>query len=70
MRRLDLRVELAEVGIDGGQQRVIVLLAELDHVLEGIEVCLPRDQPRPQVLEIEVVLSAVWKSCEAISAMR
>ena len=50
-----LRIELAEVRIDLGQQRIVVLLAQADDVLEGAEAGLPRNQPRAQVLEVEIV---------------
>jgi hypothetical protein len=51
----DLGVELAELRVDLRQQRFVVLFAQADDVVEGVEARLPGDEPHTQVLEIEVV---------------
>jgi len=50
------RIQLSELRVDFRQQRLVVLSAQPDDVVEGIETGLPGNKPRPQVLEVEVVV--------------
>jgi hypothetical protein len=50
------RVEVAEVGIDARQLRLVVLPPQADHVVERIEAHVPRGELAAQIFEVEVIL--------------
>ena len=52
----DLRIELPELRVDAGQQRLVVLPAQPDHVLVRIEALLPARHLPAQLFEVQVVL--------------
>src|SRR5215470_5635416 len=52
----DPRIQLSELRVDLRQQRLVVQPAQSDDIVEGIEAGLPGNEPRPQVLEVEVVV--------------
>ena len=57
-RRRIRESELPELRVDRRQQRLVVLSAQPDDVVEGVEAGLPGHELRPQVLEVEVVRAA------------
>ncbi len=50
------RIEIAKLGVDAGQLRLVVAAAQADHVVERVEAHVPRRELAAQVLEVEVVL--------------
>ena len=52
------RVQLAELRVDVGQQRFVMVVAYGHHVVERIETRLPADELLAQVRQVEVVLQA------------
>ena len=52
----DSRIELSELRVDVRQKRLVVLAAELNHVIERVEARLPGGELLSEVLEVEIVL--------------
>src|SRR5262245_18940479 len=51
-----LGVQLPEAPIDVGQQGLVILPAEADQIVEGVQAALPRDELLPDVLQVQIVL--------------
>ena len=49
-------IELPEFLVDGGQQGLVVLTSNVDHVVESVEVGFPGDQLAAQVGQVEIIL--------------
>src|SRR6185295_16807410 len=50
------RIQFPELRVDRRQQGIVVLATQTDEVVESIETGIPGNEPRSQVLEVEVVL--------------
>src|SRR6185312_15542603 len=50
------RIQLAELRVDPGQPRLVVLPTEFDDVTESFEAGLPTRQLRSQILQVEIIL--------------
>ena len=53
---VDPRIQFPELCVDLRQQRLVVLSAQPDDIVESIKAGLPGIESRPQVLEVEVIV--------------